>query len=265
MLKRLTTPWTVCATLVAAIIAVSAPALHAQNAAATLEAMTGQVSILPDGHNTKALFVGNAIPPKTIVVTGPDSYAKFHLPDGSNFEVFENSRVVFHADYPSWSHLLELVIGRIKVYIDHSKGPNNNSVTTPTAVISVRGTIFDVAVEDDDGTTFVSVDEGLVQVRNVTAPGAEPLLKPGDTVRVFRGQGLIGRQIDKGGVLQKIYRAANDALRVLAQQHPGGIPGGGVGSPGGPIATGGATSAQGDKGKGGTPPPAPPASTTGHQ
>ena len=35
-------------------------------------------------------------------------------------------------------------------------------MTSPTAVISVRGTVFDVVVQDDDGTTFVTVDEGEV-------------------------------------------------------------------------------------------------------
>jgi len=264
MLKRLTTLWTVRAMLMATLAAVSLCPLSAQSVA-KLEAMTGQVSFLPDGHNTKALFVGNSVAAHQTIVTGPDSYAKFRLDDGSAFEVFENSKVQFHADY-GWAHLLNVIIGHVKVFIDHSKGPNSNSVTTPTAVISVRGTIFDIVVEDDDGTTLVTVDEGWVHVRNLTAPGAEPdLRQPGDWVRVFRGQGLIGKQVDKGGVWLRGLRAASDALRVYAQQHPGGIPGIGGGA-GGPVATG--PGAQGDKGKGGTappaPPPAPPASTAGH-
>jgi hypothetical protein len=263
MLKRLTTPWTFRAILMAAVAGVFVCPLSAQRPAAKLAAMAGQVSILPDGHNTKALFVGDAVPAQQTIVTGPDSYAKFLLPDGSYFEVFEKSQVVFREDYPAWAHLLNVIIGHVKVFIDHSKGPNSNSVTTPTAVISVRGTIFDIVVEDDDGTTLVTVDDGLVQVRNLTAPGAEPLLAPGQSVRVFRGQRLIGQQIDKGGIIQKMLRAATDAVRVYAQQHPGGIPVGGVGGPG---ATG-IPGAQGDKGKGGAapppPPPAPP-STAGH-
>ena len=52
----------------------------------------------------------------------------------------------------------------------------------------MRGTVFDVVVEDADGTTFVSCDEGLVQIRNVTAPGREPLLHPGESKWIFRGQ-----------------------------------------------------------------------------
>jgi hypothetical protein len=261
MVKRRTTPWTLRAILVVMLAAVCLPSLSAQTrTAATLVSMSGQVSILLDNHDLKPLYLHGAVNAQQRIVTGPASYAKFLLPDGSYFEVFEKSQVEFHADY-GWTHLLNVIIGHVKVFIDHSKGPNNNSVTTPTAVISVRGTVFDIVVEDDDGTTLVTVDEGLVQVRNMTAPGGEPVLKPGDSVRIFRGQRLMGQQIDKGGLIQKMLRGATDALRVYAQQHPGGIPAGG--GAGGPVGTG----AQGDKGKGGSAPPAPPStptSTTGH-
>jgi hypothetical protein len=267
MLKRLTTPWTVRALLMAALAVVFLRPLSAQMLAATVESMIGQVSILKDPNSLSsatALFVGTQVKAQQMVVTGPDSYAKFLLGDGSYFEVFENSKVVFHQDY-GWTHLLNVIIGHIKVFIDHSKGANPNSVTTPTAVISVRGTIFDIVVEDDDGTTLVTLDEGWVHVRNSTAAGPErDLREPGDFVRVFRGQLLMGRQADPNGIFQKIMRAAEDSVRVLAQQNRIGIPaGGGAGG----VPTAGIPGAQGDKGKGGAapPPPAPaPPSTTGH-
>lgn len=269
MLKRLTTPWTVRAMLMAVVAVVFLRPLSAQSYAATLEAMTGQVSILQGANDplstAKSLLVNAEIKAGQMIVTGPDSYAKFHLADGSTFEVFENSRVQFHADF-GWTYLLNIIIGHVKVFIDHSKGANSNSVTTPTAVISVRGTIFDIVVEDADGTTLVTLDEGWVHVRNQTAPGPEDdLRKPGDWVRVFRGQGLMGKQADPNGIFQKAMRSAADVLRALAQR-PGGIPiggtGGGVGV-GGPGAAG-APGAQGDKGKGGAAPPPAPPSANGH-
>lgn len=223
--------------------------------------MLGQVSVMRDGHVDIPLSVGSPVKAQQTIVTGPDSYAKFKLEDNSTFEVYEKSTVVFKEDWPAWSHLLNVLMGRVKVFIDHSKGPNNNSVTTPTAVISVRGTVFDVVVEDADGTTFVSCDEGLVQVRNVTAPGNEPLLKPGDTVRIFRGQGLVGNKINKVPGGQIALKAARDLVQVLLQRQLGGTPGtGGVGGPIGST-TGGA---QGDKGKGGATPPTAPTSGSGH-
>lgn len=217
----------------------------------------GQVSLMQDGHIDHPLSVGDSVKAQLTIVTGPSSYAKFRLEDKSTFEVYENSTVVFREDWPAWSHLLNVLLGRVKVFIDHSKGPNHNSVTTPTAVISVRGTVFDVVVEDSDGTTLVSCDEGAVQVRNLTAPGGEPVLHPGDSIRIFRGQGLIGHAVSRDPIQQAILRAARDLVQVALQRRVG-LPVGGVGGAGG-----GVPAAQGDKGKGGNaPPPAP--TGTGH-
>jgi hypothetical protein len=221
--------------LMAAAVLVCAASLEAQDNAARVLALTGQVSILKDGY-PQPLFAGNPVRPQQIIVTGPESYAKFQVPDGSTFEVFANSRVTFRDNYPSWADLLNVLIGRVKVFIEHSKGPNPKSVTTPTAVISVRGTVFDVVVEDDDGTTFVTVDEGLVAVRNITAPGGEPLLKPGDSLRVFRNQPLLPQQIDHAALLRGILRAAQQAMYQIVYQRPGaaGPIGGAGGAAGGP-------------------------------
>lgn len=252
------------AALAAVGVAFCSHALLAQDRpVAVVEQMMGQVSLLRDGHADIPLNVGSAVKAQQVIVTGPGGYAKFVLQDNSTFEIYENSRAIFKKDWPGgWSNLLDLIMGRVKVFIDHSKGPNNNSVTTPTAVISVRGTVFDVVVEDDDGTTFVSCDEGLVQVRNVTAPGNEPLLKPGDTIRIFRGQGLMGKQqVNKGLIERAILRGVRDAIQLTLQQHAGitGIPG----AAGGPVGstTGGA---QGDKGKAGNAPPPAPTKGSGH-
>ena len=227
---------------------------HAQGRpVAVVEQLMGQVSLMQDGHVDHPLSMGEGVKAQLTIVTGPSSYAKFRLEDNSTFEVYENSTVVFKEDWPAWSHLLNVILGRVKVFIDHSKGPNNNSVTTPTAVISVRGTIFDVVVEDSDGTTLVSCDDGAVQVRNLTAPGIEPVLGPGQWVRIFRGQGLMGNRISKDPIQRVLLQAARDAIQVALRQHVG-LPGGA----GGGVPAGGAPGAQGDKGKGGNaPPPAP--------
>jgi hypothetical protein len=232
---------------------------------------TGQVSVLRG--TPQALFVGNDVKHQEIIVTGHDGYARFEVCDGSTFEVFPDSKVVFHDNpTPTYKDLLNVVIGRIKVFIQHLNGPNYNSVTTPTAVISVRGTVFVVDVEDDDGTTVVAVDDGEVAVRNLTAPGAEPVLKPGEAIRVYRGQPLIAKLVDHSGVMRAAMRDALDLIRVLAQR---GGPGGGLPGTGGGPGTGASTGGgQGDKGSnnggsgtgsstGGSAPPAGPTSGSG--
>jgi hypothetical protein len=236
-----------------------APVQAQQDYAAKVLFESGQVSRLKDGV-PQAIYLGESLQVKQIIVTGPDSYAKFQITDGSTFEVFENSTVTFRDNWPSWSDLLNVMIGRVKVFIDHSKGPNPKNVTTPTAVVSVRGTVFDV-VQDADGSTFVTVDEGVVQVRNRTVPGQEPLLKAGESIRIFPGEPLAQAGAGNAGALRVLYKAAEQALYQAIY----GQRGGGTGPLGIPGSGGGA---QGDKSKSGTgtgttsapaPPTAPPA------
>jgi hypothetical protein len=186
-------------------LVVSLAPLQAQDTAAKALVINGDVSVLRDG-GPWALFEGNTVRPQQMVKTGPDGYARFQVSDGSTFEVFPNSQVVFRANPPSWKDLLDVVIGRVKVYIQHLPGiPNPNNVSSPTAVISVRGTVFEVNVEDEDGTTFVSVDEGLVAVRSKAPAGGEVLLQPTESIRVFKNQPL-AQKMDKSGIARAIRK-----------------------------------------------------------
>jgi hypothetical protein len=243
--------------------------LRAQDlAAAKAVTLVGDVSCLKDGPsgNKWVLNEGQTVQARWIIKTGKDGYAKFQVSDGSTFEVFADSEVTFRQDPGNWAHLLNVWIGHIKVMIQHLPGvANPNNVTSPTAVISVRGTVFEVVVEDLTGTTFVSVDEGIVQVHHRLQPGNDKFLNSGDSVRVFPNQPL-ARVVDRGNILLQAVKRAEQAIYDGLLQR--GIPGGGAtgGTQGG--AQGGA---QGDKGKnkggsgggapvppGGAPPPPPP-------
>ena len=57
---------------------------------------------------------------------------------------------------------------------------------TPSAVIAVRGTRFDVEVSPHQ-TTEVDVFEGSVEVAGVAVPGASVLVRPGYSTRVGPG------------------------------------------------------------------------------
>jgi hypothetical protein len=218
----------------------------------------GQISILSD-RAQRAISVGDAIKPQQLIIAGPDGYAKFEVSDGSTFEVFANSQVMFRDHMGDWQQLLNVLIGHVKVYIQKLNGlPNYNKVSSPTALISVRGTMFEVLVEDNDGTTFVSVEEGLVGVRNETAAGGEVSLMPGDSIRVIRNQPLIPAGVAKGAIMQNVLRAAEQAIYQMVYSSRGGmgLPRGGIGG----VPT--APTANGDKGKGGGAPTSPGGSTT---
>jgi ferric-dicitrate binding protein FerR (iron transport regulator) len=240
----------------AAAAVVSLAPLRAQDPAAKVLVMSGNVSVLRDSAPW-ALFEGSTVKPKQIIKTGPDGYAKFQVSDGSTFEVFPDSQVTFRENPGSLRDLLDVVIGRVKVYIQHLNGvPNYNKVYSPTAVISVRGTVFEVMVEDESGTTFVRVDEGEVGVQHRLL-GGEKILQPGDSLWVSKSVQIGQNRIDKGSVFQRAIDMGKDAIRVVLQRPPGGT--GPAGTPPTVPQTGGA---QGDTGKNGgktTGPGAPPA------
>lgn len=245
----------------AAAVCLAQPRLPDYNAKVIEQ--VGQVSAL-GGQGLVALFMGDAVKPQQTIVTGRDGYARFQVSDGSTFEVFPDSRMVFREHLGNVQDILNVIIGRVKVVIQHLNGlPNYNKVSSPTAVISVRGTVFDVTVEDEEGTTLVSLEEGQVGVQNMTAPGSPVLLGPGESVRVYRNQPLALKQIDKGSVALRVARELQDvAIRIWLGRSRGsiGLPGGGTTSPG----SGGTN---GDKGKGGgttpTAPGAPGSTSTG--
>jgi hypothetical protein len=229
-------------------------ALAQTGGAAKVVAMQGQVTVLR-GNSPWALNEGDLIQPQQTIRTGPDGTAVFKVEDGSTFNVYPNSQVVFRANKGNFSDLVDLYLGKIKVTIEHfGNVPNHNTVRTPTAVIAVRGTVFDVDVSDIDETTQVLCEEGRVEVFHLTQPGSNSrVLNPGESVTVFKNQPLAKNSVDRGAVMQKVFRAASDAVnQILLNRATGGTSGG----------SGTTTTATGDKGgtaapTGGAPPPPP--------
>ena len=215
--------------------------------AAKVVTLTGQVSILRDSQPW-ALNVGDTVQVKQVIVTGADGFAQFQVSDGSTFEVYPNSSVIFRKNPPNWRDLLDVYVGRVKIHIQKWGGqPNPNRVHTPTAVISVRGTTFDVSVDAEDETTIVAVEEGLVDVRHAIKGGETKTLNAGESIHVYKTQPLAVRSIDKGAIAQRVIRALADALYTMGTNTPGS----GTRLPGssGPIGSGNTQP---------TPPPPPP-------
>ncbi len=211
-----------------------APASDPGNSAAQVVSMTGSVSVLKDSQPW-ALYQGSWVQPGKVIVTGPDSFAVFRVAsDGSTFEVFPNSKVTFRNTPGNWKDLLDLVLGRVRLHIQKLGGqPNRNRVQTPTALISVRGTVFDVVMEDEY-TTLVSVEEGQVEVRHLLVASEPRLVNAGEYIRVFKTQPLARNTVDKGSLLQRVMHAAADAYYTIIYNSRIGGNGGGVPSPRGP-------------------------------
>ncbi len=237
------------------------PAPANGDTAAKAITVQGSVSLVRDTA-LWAVNAGDRIQARQVIVTGPDGYASFEVSDGSTFEVFPNSRVTFRANAGNWRDLVDVWLGRIRVHIQKLGGqPNPNRVHTPTAVISVRGTIFDVSVDDDDETTRVAVEEGQVAVEHRLMPrdGDPKLLNAGDELVVYRNSPLAAtHRIDRGRVMQVIADTVWQIM-IRTPRLPGGSGGsapGGVPTTPPPPAGGGLP---GDTGATPPPPPPPPA------
>jgi hypothetical protein len=112
--------------------------------------------------------------------TGDNASVMLTVPDGSYMVVSENSKLIVEDFWGgSAKSIMNLMLGQVRFYIQRLGGrPNPYSVRTPTALIAVRGTIFDVNV---DSAQIVEVEcfEGQVKVENPLFPFREALLNPG--------------------------------------------------------------------------------------
>jgi hypothetical protein len=237
--------------LALAVVCPAQTSFYSPEGAATVVQLSGQVSVMKDS-TPWALEAGNLVYVKQLIITGADGFAVLKVSDGSTFEVYPNSRVIFRNNPSNWKDLLDLYLGRVKVHIQKLGGqPNNNRVKTPTAVISVRGTVFDVVVEDET-STLIAVEEGQVSVSHSVFP-SEKLVNQGESLRVYKDQPLAKRSSPvRDNAINQGLRAAAEAIYRVIYRNPTPSGGGGTPAPGG-----GGGSLPGDT-ETAPPPPAPP-------
>ena len=88
---------------------------------------------------------------------------------------------------------------------------------TPTAVISVRGTTFDVSVDDDDETTLVEVEDGIVEVRHLCCRSNEArTLTAGESLKVYKNE-PIAQSSNKGTIVREVLHMAMDLAVTISR------------------------------------------------
>ncbi|HYR86553.1 MAG TPA: FecR family protein [Terriglobia bacterium] len=121
--------------------------------------------------------------------TGPDGNVYLEVPDGSYMVVSENTTLTIE-DYwsPNLRSLVNLMVGKVRFYIQRLGGrPNPYRVNTPTALIAVRGTTFEVNV-DEAQFAEVRCFEGRVTVETVGLSDREVILEQGRKTLVRPGE-----------------------------------------------------------------------------
>ena len=164
------------------------PAQSPPTAKARILAVTGTLSLQRQRMPVRTLKIHDAIEPGDELTTGPNAEATIRSGDGSTVHIYPDSRIVFNEQSLDIREFLHLFFGSVKVHIEKLTGrPNPQKLTTPTAIIAVRGTTFSVFVDDTDAT-LVAVDEGIVSVANVRSPQDEVLLRDRQRTWVRPGQ-----------------------------------------------------------------------------
>jgi ferric-dicitrate binding protein FerR (iron transport regulator) len=165
---------------------------------ARLISVTGNLSLRRASMASRVMAVNETVGIGDELVTDAQSEAVIQAADGSTVHIYPDSRVIYNEHAAGIGDFLHLFFGSIKVHIEKLSGrPNPHSMTTPTAVIAVRGTTFSVFVDDTDAT-LVAVDEGLVSVANRRSVADEVLLRPGQRTWVRADQRPLRAQAFRG-------------------------------------------------------------------
>ena len=137
----------------------------------------------PIGASTRQVQIGDEIR------TGPGATVTLEMADGSYLVVSENSTFTVQDFWGSGvRNIMNLVMGKVRFYIQRLGGrPNPYQVGTPTALIAVRGTIFEVSV-DAAQVTEVRCLEGRVTVESAGLSDREVILDEGRKTLVFPGE-----------------------------------------------------------------------------
>lgn len=160
----------------------SGPA-HAPFAGATVTEFKGKVSIQLPGQAFHSPNLGEVLPAETQITT-EDGRLLLRLSDGSNLLVRPSTRLVLKQPETSGWRYVQVLFGRVRAEIQkHLGGSPGFQIGTPSAVISVRGTRFDVEV-NRQGITEVDVHEGVVQLDSVKGMGESVLIRAGFSSRV---------------------------------------------------------------------------------
>jgi hypothetical protein len=227
------------------------PAASAPYAGATISDFKGKVSIQLPAQAFAAPVRGEVLPPDTTVSTD-EGRLLLKLSDGSDVLVRPHTKLLLKQPEASGWKYFQIMIGRVRTQIQKRMGGSPAfQIGTPSAVISVRGTKFDVEV-DRRGFTEVDVDEGVVELEAVTGRGESVMITAGFSSRVGMETGPevprptqdLRPQLDRPSRRDNGGSRIDDdddpikGLRISDQRDPGGDHHGGSGDPSGSGDTG---------------------------
>ncbi len=156
-------------------------------AGAVISEWKGEVHVQLPATNIASPKRGQVLPAGTVVETGEGRLVLVLRADESEVLVQPHTRLVVSEPAPGHWDAVEILLGRVRAYIrKRTGGAPSFQMGTPSAVIAVRGTRFDVEV-NRRGVSEVDVFDGLVEVASTGAAGPSVLVGPGFSTRVGMG------------------------------------------------------------------------------
>ncbi len=157
-------------------------------AGASIAEWKGNIRLSLPGQLPSNPLRGEKLPPGTILDTGSGTLL-LRLSDGSEVIIRAHTRLQVQQPSLTDPSYFQLLLGRIRALINkRTGGAVPFELGTPSAVIAVRGTQFDVEVNPRN-VTEVDVLDGLVEVYGRNATGRSVLLEPGFSTRVGMDSG----------------------------------------------------------------------------
>jgi hypothetical protein len=156
-------------------------------AGAVISEWRGSVQVQLPGQAAGHPVRGQVLPEGTVLDTRDGRLVLVLRNDESEILVQPNTRLILQAPQPGNWETLQIILGKVRAYIrKRTGGAPPFQMGTPSAVIAVRGTRFDVEV-NASGVSEIDVFEGLVEVGSSTIPGVSVLVSPGMSTRVSVG------------------------------------------------------------------------------
>jgi len=211
--------------LCALLVLTAISALHAQSpeVEARVANVSGGAICSSAASSAHPVERGQQIAPGDEIDTRGGGHVVIEMTDGSVLIVRPGSRILFQNSTAAGSlfESFAVLLGRVQFKITHFAGrPNPYRVNSPTASIAVRGTDFDVIVQDS-GSTEVSVSVGEVEVSSlsnpshtvVVGPGSSVIVRPNETI-TFLGPGSTEYAQDRS---RESRREIGDAAAIYEQ------------------------------------------------
>jgi hypothetical protein len=173
---------------------------------------------------------GSVLKAGDIIRTAVGARAELVMQDGTRLLLTGASRLNVQQFSPN--RILNLASGRLKSFVRKMKRDSRFEVRTPLAAASVRGTVFEVAFDEDKQAGSVAVDEGVVALAK---DGKEVLLERGDRMDFFADRPLeerpapgapgsaesresLRREVGLGMSKEQVMAAAAEEMRLAEYQ-----------------------------------------------